>query len=259
IRNVWPCASAVTSCSVNILQMEVFLHYRPDQIASERLQKLATGSLEEFPLRLLPKFVPWFPNHLSAFTLKPQTCPPLIPVDPSSVADLGSFDPVNVDPSMCSDPTPNLLEFKANTHSTDDKKGAEKDGIVCDAENTYVRSWSVYPRRVGSKDSVIPSSPELKSIMGRLQLNLYHRGRWTILPSVCGSQCLDEVWDKVSRMTRRGVLPSCNATMQRDIGEIWIFCDLRYCEHIGQLVRSQLQPTGKIDFTVHKHGVILRM
>lgn len=250
--------------------MEVVLHYRPAERSSDNLQKIATGSLEEVPLRLLPKFIPWFPNHLPTFTLKPQKFPPFISGDLFSKVDDDPFDPGNVEPFICCDPTPNLLEFKANTSSHDDKQvaSAEQDNVGCKApsasdtlskENTYVRSWSVCTPRGGSKDSIITTSPELKGILDRLKLNLFHRGRWTILPSVCGDLSLEETWDKLTRLTRHGVLPSCNATMQRDIREIWIFCDLRYCEHIGKLIRSKLKLSGNIDLFVHKHGVILSM
>ncbi|KAG9488189.1 hypothetical protein GDO78_007795 [Eleutherodactylus coqui] len=248
--------------------MEVILHCRPTQNNSDDLQKIAAGSLEEFPLRLLPKFVPWFPYHLPTLTLKPQKCPPSISRNLSSEVDYNSFDPLNVEPSLCCDPTPNLLEFKANTSSDDDMQvvSAEQDRVVYEASNIsetvckekmFLRSWSVCTQRTGNKDLVIPPSPDLKYILDRLKLNLFHRGRWTILPSVCGDLSLEEVWDKLTRMIKHGVLPSCNATMQRDIGEIWIFCDLRYCEHVGQLVRSKLRLAGKINLFVHKHGVVL--
>ncbi|KAM3940026.1 shieldin complex subunit 3 [Leptodactylus fuscus] len=250
--------------------MEVILHCRPEQNNVDNLQKIAAGSLEEFPLRLLPKFVPWFPYHLPAFILKPQKCPPFVSVDLTSKVDYDPFDPVNVEPFICQDPTPNLLEFRANTSIDKDKQtaSAEQDNVVYEGPNPcetvskekmYVRPWSVCTRRVGGKDSAIPPSPELKDILDRLKLNLYHRGRWTILSSVCGDRSMEETWDKLSRLIRHGVLPSCNAILQQDIREIWIFCDLRYCEYIGKLVRAKLNLSGKIDLYIHKHGVILSM
>ncbi|KAG8598748.1 hypothetical protein GDO81_002724 [Engystomops pustulosus] len=243
--------------------MEVILHCRPTQVNSEDLQKIAAGSLEEFPLRRLPKFVPWFPYSLRTFTLKPQKRPPFIEVDLSSKVHHDSFDPINVEPHICHDPTADLLEFKANTRGDDSRKVSytEQDKVACEApnikKNTHVRSWSVCTRRSGIRDSIVPPSPELKCILERLELNLYHRGRWTILPNVCGDLSLEEVWDKLSRLTRHGDLPSCNATLQRDLGEIWIFCDLRYSEYVGELLRLKLKLSGKIDLLVHKHGVIL--
>ncbi|XP_069821005.1 shieldin complex subunit 3 [Dendropsophus ebraccatus] len=252
------------------LEMEVILHYRPEHNNCD-VQNIAAGSLEEFPLRPLPKFDPWFPDHLPTFTLKPQKCPPFIPVDVSSKVDYKPFDTVTVDLVRRFDPTPDLLEFKANTSSDDDDKQAvstEPESGVCDApdtsetlskQNTYVRSWSVCTQRVGSKVPIVPPSPELKRVLDRLQLNPFHRGRWTILPSVCGDRSLEEIWDILTRLTRHNVLPSCNATMQRDVGEIWLFCDLRYCEHIGKIVRTKLKLSGKMDLFVHKHGVILSM
>ncbi|XP_056397517.1 shieldin complex subunit 3 [Hyla sarda] len=204
------------------------------------------------------------------FTLKPQKCPPIIPMDLSSKVNSKSFDPVNAEPFIWYDPTPNLLEFRSNSSKDEDQQvaSAEQDSVGCDVRNasdtlskqsSYVRSWSVCTQRVGRKDVIVPPSPELKSLLNRLQLNLFYRGRWTILPSVCGDLSLEEVWDKLTRLTRHDVLPSCNATMQRDISEIWIFCDLRYCEHIGKLLIAKLKLSGKICLFVHKHGVILSM
>ncbi|XP_075049870.1 shieldin complex subunit 3, partial [Mixophyes fleayi] len=254
------------------LEMDVILHYRTLQNRLDELQKIAAGSLEEFPLRLVPKFDPWFPYHVRNFILKPQMHPPLISVELCSKISYGTFDPVQVQPFMCYDPTPGLLEFKPNVHTenVDDKQivTSKKDGFMCSPqpmnenvskEIAHVRSWSICTQRASGEDPILAPSEQLKDILERHRLNLFHRGRWTILPSACGGLSLEEVWGKLSRLMRHCHLPSCNATMRRDICEIWIFCDLRYCEHIGTLVRLELKLCGRIDLFVHKHGIILSM
>ncbi|XP_063819260.1 trafficking protein particle complex subunit 13 isoform X2 [Pseudophryne corroboree] len=253
-------------------EKEVVVHYRTSQNRLEDLQQIAAGSLERFPLRRLPTFCPWFPDHVQNFILKPLTRPPLISVELCSKISYDTFDPVNVVPFMYCDPTPNLLEFKPNIQTKKVEDGqivtTKKDDFICDPqamgesiskENPSVRSWSICTRRASNGEPIIAASEQLKDTLERLQLNLFHRGRWTILPSVCGALSLEDIWGKLSRLMRHCVLPSCNATMQRHIPEIWIFCDLRYCAHIGTLVKSELKLCGRIDFFVHKHGIILMM
>ncbi|KAM5193798.1 shieldin complex subunit 3 [Mantella aurantiaca] len=246
--------------------MEVVLHYRPSENTPENVRKLCAGSLEDFPARHLPRFVPWFPRYITSFILKPQRCPPL-PSDFCSKMDHGPFNPLHME-TLYYDPTPSLLEFKANVNAENNQQIAScKDiDLTCCSpavneivSDTRSRTWSICTRRARNGDTLIQPSEELKAILDKLSLNILHRGRWTILPLVCGAMTLEEVWWKLSRLLRDKVLPSCNATIQRDIKQIWIFCDLRYCEHIGSLVRSELKLSGKIELSVRKHGPILSM
>ncbi|XP_077318766.1 trafficking protein particle complex subunit 13 isoform X3 [Lithobates pipiens] len=229
--------------------MEVVLHYRPSQTTPEKLHKLCAGSLEEFPARHLPKFAPWFPQYITSFILKPQRCPP-VPSDFCSKTDHSPFDPFRVETFLYCDPTPGLLEFKTNVYAENNQQIVSSEDIACCPQavddrvsggNAQFRTWSICTQRARSGDTIIQPSEQLKAILDKLNLNIFHRGRWTILLSVCGTRTLEDVWRKLSRLLRDRVLPSCNATIQRDINQIWIFCDLRYCEHIGTLVRSELK------------------
>nr|XP_048707860.1 trafficking protein particle complex subunit 13 isoform X4 [Caretta caretta] len=60
--------------------MEIVLHYRPFQNDLTKLQKLVEETLKEFPIRQLPRFVPWFPNDSHKLPLKPKRQPPIISV-----------------------------------------------------------------------------------------------------------------------------------------------------------------------------------
>nr|DBA23533.1 TPA: hypothetical protein GDO54_014441 [Pyxicephalus adspersus] len=249
--------------------MEVILHYRPSENTPGNAHKLCVGSLEEFPARRLPKFAPWFPHCIRSFTLKPQRCPPPVPSDFSSKADHSPFDPLHVETFLYFDSTPSLLEFNTNVyaeHNKETESYKDKD-IHCPAtvnENisdisAQFRTWSICTHKAKKKDTDLSPSEELKAVLEKRNLNIYYRGRWIVVPSVCGTRTLEDVWRKLSRLLRDKVLPSCNATIQRDINEIWIFCDLRYCEHIGALVKSELQLSGKMDLCVHKHGTIFSL
>ncbi|KAM4707939.1 shieldin complex subunit 3 [Discoglossus pictus] len=249
--------------------MDVVLHYRTSQIRQEDIEKIAAGALQHFPIRHLPRFEPWFPSHKQSFALKPKRCPPLI----SDVDILKTNLCVTVleEPVSCTgyDSTLSLLEFQPNVienvaQEQTEMVNIQENPIHCEIpsgnEKTKLkRSWSVCTQRGSGAGSITPPSEELKSILNRLELNCFHRGRWIIAQSVCGHQSLDEVWVKLNRVLRHHFLPGCNATMRRDLNEIWVFCDLVNCEHTGTLLKMELKLTGNIGLFVHKHGIVLRV
>lgn len=66
-----------------------------------------------------------------------------------------------------------------------------------------------------------------------------------------------QVWRSVSRFIQTSQLPSCNANIQREQAEIWVFCDVLHSEQVGHFLKDKLQLYGKICLTVHRRGSIL--
>ncbi|KAE8636200.1 hypothetical protein XENTR_v10002883 [Xenopus tropicalis] len=249
--------------------MELVLHYRP-YCRQEELQKIAEAALEEFPTRPLPTFVPWFPCHLKSFTLKPARCAPTLSKEDIS-RYVSSVGLEQYNPITSYDSTVGLLEFKPK--STNLRTGKEvingqenhtnrhklfpsgTDGV---GKPTVRRSWSICTLKGTSQDQIAPISQDLKNKLEKMKLPLFHRGKWIIPPSVCSSS-LENIWEKLNSLLRHHYFPNCNATMQRDICEIWVFCDLLYSEYTGQLLKTKLQLTGRIDLIVHKYGVLLSL
>uniref|UniRef100_A0A8D0HB10 Shieldin complex subunit 3 n=1 Tax=Sphenodon punctatus TaxID=8508 RepID=A0A8D0HB10_SPHPU len=245
--------------------MEVVLHYRPCQDPTE-LQKTAEEALKEFPPRQLPRFVPWFPDDLHRFPLKPKKEPPIISGEEvEQVKQLPSASkPIVGSPYF--DCTVDLLEFQPNLKTQKHLIQAQTEcgkavlgnlGKQSANEGQKLRRcWSVSVSSSNLKEKVLPLSRELQSNLQKLKLHAFYRARWTIEESVCSNQILEDVWIKLNRMIKHKELPSCNATIQRCESQIWVYCDILYCEYVGNSLRKKLNLTGKIHLIVHKYGVI---
>ncbi|KAM8961110.1 shieldin complex subunit 3 [Pelodytes ibericus] len=247
--------------------MEVVVHHRPSQNQQEELHRIAAGALEEFPVRPMPVFSPWFPCYLPSCALKPQICPPYIAQEDMLQANTHTVNTELLDSIKSYDHTLHLMDFQPNVglkHEAD-KQTEELIGqgeasydkqAVEPSKPVFTRSWSVCSPKGIQKKTLLPLSNVLKNILSRLELYPFHRGWWTIAPSMCGGLSLDEAWVKLNRVIKNHFIPSCNATMRREIHEIWVFCDLQYCEHAGTLLKEELKLTGRMDLCVRKHGVI---
>ncbi|XP_030049057.1 shieldin complex subunit 3 [Microcaecilia unicolor] len=246
------------------MSVDVVLHYRPNQNDPNKLQNLVEKVLKKFSTRRLPEFIPWFPNDLK-LPFKPKMLPPVISGD-----EVEDIERLSGGSELCFAPpaydcTVGLLEFKPSLNKrlsllraqSVPVEGAcgllEKEPVSRKAE--FRRSWSVSSPRCSVKERIVPLSQELQKILERQKLCSFHRSRWTIESSNC-DQTLEDVWVKLNRMIKHHELPTCNATVQRDMNQIWVFCDVLYCEYVGNLLKERLTLTGKINLIVHKHGVI---
>ncbi|XP_055968621.1 shieldin complex subunit 3 [Sorex fumeus] len=248
---------------------EVILHYRPYESDPTQLPKIIEKAIQDFPTRQPSRFIPWFPHDGSKLPLKPERSPPVISEE--SVEDVKHYLTMSehgIKPHSY-DCTIDLLEFQPvlkkrkhlirshtlneQTNSGNLEKQSEK-GIRLKA-----RSWSVsLPRSTGTENA-FPLSKKLQDSLRTLNLHSLHRARWTIEHTVCDNQTLEEVWAKLNRIIRHNELPSCNATIQRHVDQIWVFCDVMYCEYVGNLLKERLALNGKIHLFVHRYGAIFSM
>ncbi|NXG64384.1 SHLD3 protein, partial [Hemiprocne comata] len=249
--------------------MEVVLHYRPHQRDLIKLQEFAEAAVKEFPIRQLPRFAPWFPNDLQRLPLKPKKLPPVISWEEAEELKQLSAPSEYVTGLPEYDCTKNLLEFESNM-----KHGQTliQEQTVCrpiDLENQgepppngkqkLKRSWSVSLPSPKLKEKILPLSQELQINLERLKLHALHRAKWTIEQSVCNNQNLEDIWIKLNRLIKQNELPSCNATIQRSVGQIWVFCDILYCEYVRNILREKLSLTDKMNLIVHKFGIIFSL
>nr|XP_056704550.1 shieldin complex subunit 3 [Euleptes europaea] len=242
--------------------MEVVLHYRPWQKDPTILRKIAEEALKEFPVRQPPSFRPWFPNHSCKFPFKPKRRPPII-----SAEEAEQVRPHLAIPGVCGSLSYNCTEGLQEFHS-DLKAGqrvqAEFGKInVSNLEKQSTngglklrRSWSVSVPSFDLKDKILPLSRELQSVLESLKLHAFYRARWIIEPCTFNNQTLEDIWVQLNRMIKRNELPSCNATIQRCEEQIWVFCDILYCEYVGNHLRKKLSLGGIMNLFVHGHGVI---
>ncbi|XP_045421575.1 shieldin complex subunit 3 [Lemur catta] len=247
---------------------EVILHYRPHESDPTQLPKIAEKAIQDFPTRPLSRFIPWFPHDGSKLPLKPNKSPPVISgeaaEDVKQYLTLSEHDVK----SQSYDCTVHLLEFQPSlkkqrliwshtvnehTNSGNLDKQSEK------GKQHNRRSWSVsLPSSTGT-ENVFPLSKKLQDSLKALNLHSLCRARWTIEHTICNNQTLEDIWAKLNQIIRHKELPSCNATIQRHLGQIWVFCDVKYCEYVGNLLKGRLALTGKINLFVHKYGVIFSM
>lgn len=110
----------------------------------------------------------------------------------------------------------------------------------------------------------VPPQKSLSQLFDRVvsahRLHLRQRAKWVIREHNCGAaQDIEQVWRTLSRSVRRAGMPTCNANIQRDRAEIWVFCDVLYSEQVGRLLKAELQLTGTIVLSVHRQGNVFSM
>ncbi|XP_045141061.1 shieldin complex subunit 3 isoform X5 [Echinops telfairi] len=248
---------------------EVVLHYRPYESDPTQLAKLIEKAIHDFPARPLPRFVPWFPPDRTKLALKPKRSPPVISEEAAEDVKR-HLAPLGRDvTSQSYDCTVDLLEFQPNmkikthfirSHSLDEEThSGNLDKQSAKEKQVFRRSWSISLPSSNCTEKSFPLSKNLQDCLKALNLHSFYRARWTIEPTVCDSQTLEVIWAKLSRLVRHNELPSCNATIQRHLGQIWVFCDIMYCEYVGNLLKARLALTGKMNLFVHKFGVIFSL
>lgn len=246
--------------------MDVTLHYRPHQSNLPHLMKITQHLLTEFPTRPLPTFKPWF--SCNGTFLKPAKAPPLISskeadhisqlyITQEPVSVPGNNDWIMNLPEFCP-----MVKWKQKqeilralsadyAHSVDEDSKSTK-GLLR-------RAWSVSAPRGGLVKTNGTLSKELSSTLERLNLHCLHRAKWIIDDFNCNGKSLEEIWSVLSRAVRHNELPTCNAKIQPEVSQIWVFCDVLCSEYVGRLLKEMLNLNGQINLTVHRHGVICRM
>ncbi|XP_038257222.1 shieldin complex subunit 3 [Dermochelys coriacea] len=248
--------------------MEVVLHYRPFQNDLTKLQKLVEEILKEFPVQQLPRFVPWFPNDSHKLPLKPKRQPPIISGEKAEEVKqlVAASEPFIGQHYDC---TVDLLEFQSNLKTGQSLIQAQTVHAQIHSSNLEVqpanekpklrRSWSISVPSPKLKEKILPLSRELQSNLERLKLHAFYRAKWTIEQSICNNQTLEDIWIKLNTMIKHNELPTCNATIQRCVDQIWVFCDILYSEYVGNLLRERLNLTGRMNLLVHKYGIIFSL
>ncbi|XP_007951051.1 shieldin complex subunit 3 [Orycteropus afer afer] len=246
---------------------EVILHYRPYENDPTQLPKIVEKVIQDFPTRPLSRFIPWFPYDGSKLALKPERSPPVISEEAAEDVKRNLITLKHDVKSQSYDCTVDLLEFQPNlkikkdltrSHALDERTSSGNLDKQSGKEKQHLqRSWSVSVSSNNCTKKIFPLSKKLQDSLKALNLHAFYRGRWTIEHTICDN--LEDIWAKLNRLIRHSELPSCNATIQRHLGQIWVFCDIMYCEYVGNLLKERLALTGKMNLFVHKCGVIFSM
>ncbi|XP_077377975.1 shieldin complex subunit 3 [Festucalex cinctus] len=224
------------------MEEDVVLHHRLE--GSDGLSDLISTTeklLEPFPCRQSPVFTPWF-SHPSA-----QRPPPIRPAKRAPV--------INAEDVKCCQKA-----LKDNVSRTANPPTAEKKSVsIAAAEAAVKRSWSVLARK-GVRQRLPSLSKRFRRAITVHGLHLYQRSKWVIRQQNCGAaRDIEQVWRALSRAARCAGLPTCNANIQRERVEIWVFCDVAYSEHVGHFLKERLQLSGSIRLSVHKLGDVFSL
>ncbi|XP_043968143.1 shieldin complex subunit 3 [Gambusia affinis] len=217
----------------------VVLHYQPGSaLRLSTLLQQTQRLLEPLALRPPAAFRPWFPcDSAHRRPIRPAKPPPRI----------GPAGGV---------PTENQ---PGTTDRTQDVPArVQLRAPLTEREVPAVRrSWSVSRQSRVQLQSRMSLSSRLRRLVSLHRLHLRQRAKWVITQQNCSN--LEEAWRRLSRCVRRAGLPTCNANIQRERAEIWVFCDVLHCEQVGRHLKDELRLAGRIHLDVHRLGNIFSM
>ncbi|XP_051278342.1 shieldin complex subunit 3 [Dicentrarchus labrax] len=261
---------------------DVVLHYQPGSAAGlssllERTEKL----LEPFPCRTLPVFTPWFPSAADRHPpIRPAKPAPVISCSgdlPRTDTDLNTLqrpEPVAERPHETTrtpqkrkrdvsetptHPPPASLFNKPESEISRSSPDRHKDGGPV-TDSPIKRSWSVFTQKGVLLQSAQSLSKQFHHVVSVHKLHLRQRVKWVISQHHCGpARDIEQVWQTLSRSIRCSRLPTCNANIQRERAEIWVFCDVLHCEQAGRFLKDELRLSGRIGLSAHRLGNIFSM
>ncbi|CAL1615091.1 unnamed protein product [Knipowitschia caucasica] len=245
---------------------DVVLHYKsgPDQDLSTLIgttEKL----LAPFPCRPPQVFSPWFPSIVDRhLPLRPARPPPRIPSTPDPIPETRGINRPTEDSNQTT-PTKghvNSTEIRGLSPSLDQPE--EDRGILLvpetppdpglqvqtKPETPSKRCWTVFRHRVRTKDQsrvqirVQTSSRRFLQTVSKLQLQDRQRVKWIIDKNNCRD--MEQVWRSLCRPTASSLPSSCNAHMNRDQAQIWVYCDVVQSEAVGLTLKQELSLRGTI-------------
>ncbi|XP_036383573.1 shieldin complex subunit 3 [Megalops cyprinoides] len=246
--------------------MDVLLHYRVNEGNLDELVDIAERALEDFPHRVLPLFTPWFPSGSeTSLPFKPRKSPPVVSAEDlkriqfylwcSERSSRGGGEAEDLREFSTADLRRSLPRQRANSEFAD----ATHHDEAAATERRPRRSWSVVSLGGVLTENIRPFSGQFQMVVERLGLHSLQRAKWIIGEFNCVASDLEHVWTVLIQAMRQSKLPTCNANIQRQLAQIWVFCDVLYCEYVGHFLKQEFQLSGQISLTVHKQGTIFSL
>ncbi|CAL8343952.1 unnamed protein product [Lota lota] len=257
---------------------DVVLHYKPADAGqlSSLIWRTETA-LEPFHCRVLPAFTPWFPSTSDRLLpIRPsKPAPPahgynLTPSTRPSQGKLGKSKDVSCIPNPPHYPLPPLAPAgqpsPPNNTSPDKARLVPENMTPKPVSGTHIRdgavkrSWSVVAHNGLPLQSTPSLSKHFHKMVTKHGLHLQQRARWLIgQHNWVSSGEMEQVWRQLNRSIKSSSLPTCNANIQREQRQIWVFCDVLYSEHVGKYLKEELPLSGQITLSVPKLGNILTL
>ncbi|XP_066500739.1 shieldin complex subunit 3 [Hoplias malabaricus] len=236
--------------------MDVCLHYKnaPDKLNG--LVSITQRALEDFPTRVLPTFTPWFPSGTDrSLPLKPKNAAPVI-TSHQLISSTYCLPRSDFFFKNCFPDDEEVCKKKLTSLELVDGEWSEQ---VQNVAKKCKRSWSVFSQKMKTKESAHSFSRQFHKTFETYGLHFHQRAKWIICELNCAPQSVEEVWTKLNHAIKHSTLPTCNGNFQRNLSQIWVYCDVFYCEYIGYFLRKKLQLSGEITLSVHKLGNIFKL
>ncbi len=205
------------------------MYFRPPLEVRDVLL-LTHRALQEFPSRVLPRFKPWFPSASDPHR-------PIKPLKPAPLISSEDLQSVSLRLEDASDRT---------------------KPVESEAERSK-RSWCVITDRSAPLEITRSFSRLFLKTVEKHGLHLRQRVKWVVCERNCGARSMEQLWLDLNRAIRRSRMPTCNANYQRALPQIWLYCDVFYCEYIGNVLKQEFQLSGQITLTAHKLGDIVQL
>ncbi|XP_068167253.1 shieldin complex subunit 3 [Antennarius striatus] len=275
---------------------DVVLHYQPESAAGlSSLLETTEKLLESFPCRTPPVFTPWFPAAADLHRpIRPAKAAPIITISENKPHTPTVQNNPQKPVGDGRGPERAYECPRAETTGTPLEKPEKPDNCVCVSENLNSswedgnnskkqrdinksspgkhksdllftasprkRSWSVFIQNKVLLQSSQSLSQNFRRVMSVHRLHLRQRVKWVISQHNCGATGdIEQVWQAVSRSVQTSRLPTCNANIQWERAEIWVFCDVIHAEQVGRFLKDELQLSGRISLSVRRLGKIFSM
>ncbi len=235
-------------------------------ISSEDLQSVSLRLEDPDRTKPVERSKPWFPSASDAH--KPLKPAPLISSEDLQSVSLRLEDPDRTKPVERSKP---WFPSASNAHkplkpapliSSEDLQSVSlrlEDPDRTKPVERSKRSWCVITDRSAPLEITRSFSRLFLKTVEKHGLHLRQRVKWVVCERNCGARSMEELWLDLNRAIRRSRMPTCNANYQRALPQIWLYCDVFYCEYIGNVLKQEFQLSGQITLTAHKLGDIVQL
>lgn len=228
---------------------DVVVHYKPSSSDIVTLIDYTERALAVFPCRVLPIFRPWYPSDGISQPIRPLNAPPVI-------------SKKYLDGTQALIRSANLRKESSSRELVELTSSAQrhgKSGLLLHKKKVS-RSWCVTKRKSILSWNSQPQSKQFGKVVCSNKLHLRQRVKWLLFEQNCATAGgLEEVWHVLNLAIKNSKLPTCNANIQRDSGQIWVFCDVAHCEYVGKYLKEKFQLNGNITLFVYKLGNIFSL
>ncbi|XP_048589722.1 shieldin complex subunit 3 isoform X2 [Nematostella vectensis] len=168
--------------------------------------------------------------------------------DPGQLEDLQEFCPVYNKriPSIGHNELSNAFKITPNDWSS--------EAVWCASAVSRKERQSAKTSPCNSDNNLVVACRE------KYKIGDFRRGKWILKEGLSKkSLSINVCWKKLCFQIKRGEFPHCNARLQLEAKEIWIYCDFFNCMEIFHATCQCLPGIETMSFHVHPHGAVISL